>query len=178
MAKSNHKGAEQELLCCLSLDGAKRYDLPAYFAGHYQNYAIYRRPHPRIIHFIKNQIFELPHQELVLVSTNEYHVISIALAKDLKPLNMYVNINLIPKKYDNGYTWQDLELDIKITKSYDGYFSAYIVDMEQYENAVISDEHRLLCEREISKIIERTILRKFPFEPQFLEPFLQKFWLS
>jgi hypothetical protein len=167
---------QEALLCCLSLDGSKRYELPAIFKGYFRDYAVYLRPEPKIIHHTKNKIFELPSPEILLVSIFEYHVISLALTNDLKLDNMYININLVPEKYDKGFYWHDLELDIRIFNGHDGFFKPIVIDIKEYEEQIFDEDHKLICEREISKMIERTFSRTFPFDPILLESFIIEQW--
>lgn len=164
---------QEHILSCLSINGGKKYDLPGLSIGKFNDYMLYFRPNPEVIHFLKEKTFLLEHHEIVLVSTNEHHVISIALDECNKALNMYININLIPEKNNNGYHWVDLEIDIKAFINEGGNFTPILVDVDEYEQKVLDPNHKAISEQEISMLMNRIFSKKFPFDPIILNQFLQ-----
>lgn len=167
---------KKETLCCLSIDGSKRYELPAIYVGMHQDYALYIRPEPYIKHFTKNKTFLLSRPEMVLVSTTENHVISIALNKNKKLDNMYININLTPKRYVDGFYWKDLELDVKVNYSFDDEFSPFVVDYDEFLAHLQNEELRNLSKKEVTTIIKKIINKRFPFTNNDIEMLVNNFW--
>lgn len=155
---------EQALLQCISLDGSKRYDLPAQVFGKHNGYAIFLREQPDIIHHKKNQVFTLPYPEIICVSLQENHVISVAINEQKLPQNMYVNINLLAEKTDDGFKWRDLELDLRFEKNFEYDLSPILVDLAEFKANIIHDQYRQICQSEISLILRKFMEQKFPFE--------------
>ncbi len=162
------------LLSCLSIHGGKKYDLPGFSVGIYNDYTVYFRPDPQIIHYSKKRIYTLENPEIVLVSLNRCHVISIALDEFNKPINMYININLMPEINNSGHHWVDLELDIKVFLDEDGNFTPILVDIDEYEKNILDPGHKEISEHEISQLIDRIFLKQFPFNRNLLDQFLNE----
>ncbi len=167
---------KKEILCCLSIDGSKRYELPAYSVGIYDDYAIYVRPEPYVVHYLKNQTFLMSHPELVLVNMHGHHVIAVSINKEKIPENMYININLVPKRYIDGFYWKDLELDIKVSRSFDGQLSPFVVDFDEYKEKIESPELCEIVTREATRLVEDIINKKFPFAQHDLQMLISDFW--
>ncbi|MCA9508869.1 MAG: DUF402 domain-containing protein, partial [Myxococcales bacterium] len=178
MSVGKNNISELQILSCKSIDGKKKYDLPAYLVGDRENYVIYARPDPIIIHHKKNKKFSLAHSELVLVGKNEYHVVSVAIDKSYNPVEMYININLIPEKNPIGYQWVDLELDIKLMLNHDRKFVPVLLDVDEYEENISDEEHKQVCEAEITKTMENIFSEMFPFCYQQAKQLIEKFFIE
>jgi protein associated with RNAse G/E len=158
------------MLRCKHVDGGVRYELPAHFCFQRENYFIYHRPHPLVIHHTKNKEFVLPNPELILVGDEKTnHCISIALSPEGKPVNFYVNINLPPEKHELGHEWRDLELDIRMKWDPETKWHVEVVDVEEFEKSDLTATHRKIALDEVEKLLKKINEKQFPFEEEFLK---------
>ncbi len=150
------------LLKCLDYRGHIKYELPAILVDTKTDYWIYSRPDPVVHHRKKGRSFLLEYPEILLVSKQGNHCISIAFDGD-RAVNMYVNINTRPEPYDRGHQWKDLELDIKLTKDVCGIWHPVIVDEDEFEAADLTDGERIIAQEELSVLLTKIQLQQFPF---------------
>lgn len=158
-------------LICLSHERKPKYSLPAFPLTETSDYWIYSRPHPIVYHHRKNKTLVLPHPEAVLVAKNAHHCISIAF-KDLEPINMYININLIPEAVPQGHQWVDLELDIQRIKD-SGAWTSRLLDEDEFAAADLSEEQRALALKETERLFTQIEKQQFPFCDTELQALLQ-----
>jgi predicted RNA-binding protein associated with RNAse of E/G family len=145
-----------------NVGGKPRYSLPAIPVGTSNGYHLYYRPEAEVIHHTKGKSWNLPAPELMLVPQNGQHVVSMSLTPEHVPLDCYVNINLQPTPYSKGMEWQDLELDLKLTRADHGWYLA-LLDVDEYDQANLSASLRASTEAEIARIIDAIQEGRFPF---------------
>jgi Protein of unknown function (DUF402) len=151
-------------LSCLSLGGTRRYDLPARPAGRTLGYELFWRPSPAmVIHHLKRVSFFLPHPEIFLISVEAGHCISIAIDADGIPDHAYVNINLPARQTKQGWSWEDLEVDVKVVRDYRGRWMPIVVDLAAFDEAEFSQKTRWYAIHELEAILGRIASGAFPF---------------
>lgn len=156
--------ANQSLLKCLCLGGAEKYDLPAESCGNHEGYAVYFRRAPAdVIHHIHNKTIVLDQSEAVLVRLGGNHCISVSFDVDNMPVGAYVNINLVPSRHEIGWQWEDLELDVKFSVSFNGAWSPLLLDVDEFESAMQSSDQKQIAESEVINILNLANENFFPF---------------
>jgi predicted RNA-binding protein associated with RNAse of E/G family len=152
------------LLQCCHPGGAPRYDLPASPVGAHLGYDIFWRPAPApLFHHRRGSIIRLPESEFLLVGLQRCHCISLSVDACGMPTGCYVNINLVPKPTPQGWSWEDLELDVKVARDYTGAWAGFVLDHDEYEAAHLPVELRSAAEREVVEVLEGIRIGLFPF---------------
>jgi hypothetical protein len=148
------------LLKCLDYRGTVKYELPCFFVKELKDYYLFDRPYPIVHHKRKNKDFILANPEFILVSKTEGHCISIG-HQNYQPVAMYININHPPKAHENGFSWLDLELDLKL--QFDQGWHYQLIDEDEFRTAALTYAERTLALEEIENLIKRIKELSFPF---------------
>jgi predicted RNA-binding protein associated with RNAse of E/G family len=169
---SAEKSSGKVLLRCLDVEGRPRYDLPALRVGACEGYDVFWRSAPApVIHHIRGETFYLRDSELVLVARAYQHCLSIALDEKGIPASIYANINLVAVEDAQGWSWRDLELDIKFRLDFDDCWRAILLDVQEFDNSCLNSEQRDIAKGEIASVIVRAESGLFPFSRK-LPPWL------
>ncbi len=156
--------ARSVVLSNTSPGGAPRYDLPGFLLGEYMDHNVIWRPAPApVIHHGKGKEFILGHSELILVPNNAQYTLAISVDTEGMPKECYVNINLVPRSQARGWSWEDLELDIKLTASFSRTWEAMLLDVDEFEEASLSGSQRRIACDEVARVYDAIEKRTFPF---------------
>lgn len=157
---------ESVVLRCVGVDGSPRYDLPASYVARMEGYEVFWRPTPaEVFHHTRRELQTLEHAEFVLVGVDKRHCVSLGVDEAGALFEGYVNINLPPKQVDDGWTWQDLKLDIKLALNHEGEWSALLLDLDEFDREPLSVALKAVATREVDHVLEEVAAGRFPFSP-------------
>ncbi len=142
-----------------------RYDLLGVHFGEACGYEMIWRPSPaRVVHHTKNKIFDLNHDELIMVPEKKAHVIAISFNDSGFSQEAYVNVNLPPEVTKLGWMWQDLELDVKLFVTENKGIIPAVLDYDEFLEANLTDDLRSLALRETERVIDDVLKARSPYD--------------
>lgn len=153
----------------MGIDGYPRYDFSATYHGQVERTHILSRVPPGMIsHHKSGQTFPIATPELVFIPEGSCHVISLSMDDTGEPRSWYVNINNPVSIGHAQFSWEDWELDIKILPGDDGQYYPLLLDLDEYEDAVLPYSVQEDCCMEIERCIGAIYQQQFPFHLSYL----------
>jgi predicted RNA-binding protein associated with RNAse of E/G family len=116
-----------------------------------------------VTHHKKNKVFSLNHHEVLFISKNNWHVISISLDNEGHKIESYININKVPIKTETGWIWEDLELDLKVIECKIHGSIIALLDLKEFEEKNFDIATTNMIFDEIDNMIKNISGQNFPF---------------
>ena len=159
------------LLSCRSVDGSPRYDLPGTWLERRAGFEVFWRPAPALVIHHQKQETIARGAEFVLIAPDRPYVISISMDDGGLPVEAYININLPPERTEQGWSWRDLELDLRALRQYTGRWSTYVLDIEEFQAAHYDAALSVVATKGLLEARLLVASRNFPFDTEGQEWF-------